>query len=193
MEQTEQQHPIDFERLQPVDDDDRNRRAMFYCHCLNLYGRRILELLINRVEAGEFGDEPCEQIATMGDWQLEAAAKIWACINLHLAGLDHGGADSPAWLLYLFSEAMQEADELFTEPPAIEIIAKHGSWKRERMIKDVAAHVAETLGLKDGAEKVRQELAGLLQASTPYRAELLMYALSQPPEALRAHLEMLGG
>jgi hypothetical protein len=191
MEQTSAN--IDFERFQPIDDDDRNRRALFYCHCLNLYGRRILELLINRVDAGEFGESVRDQLSSLGDWQVEAASKIWACINLHIAGLDHGGADSPAWLLYFFSEAMQEADELFTEPPAIEVIARHGSFKRERMIKDVAAHIADTLGLKNDREKLLAEIAGLLQASTPYRAELLTFALSQPPEALRNHLEMLGG
>lgn len=192
MDLTSQQQ-IDFGRLQPLDDNDRNRRAMFYCHCLNLYGRRILELLINRVDAGEFGEQLSEQLSTLGDWQLEAAAKIWAVVNLHMAGVDHGGTDSPAWLLYLFSEAMAEADQLFTEPPAIEIIRRHGSWKREKMIKDVAADVLDTLGLKHGGEKVQVELQGLLEASTPYRAELLMFALSQPPEALRRHLEMLGG
>lgn len=191
MEQTSEQIP--FDRLQPQDDDDRNRRALFYCHCLHLYTKRILELLLNRADTGEFGEAVGVHSAVVADWQMEAAYKILTCIQLHLSGLDHGGTDSPAWLLYFFSEAMQEADELFPEPTAMEIIAKHGSWKREKMIRDVATHTREVLGFDEDYEKLQHELEANIQAANSYRGELLLFALSQPPEALRRHLEMLGG
>lgn len=191
MEQTSEQIP--FDRLQPQDDDDRNRRALFYCHCLHLYTKRILELLLNRADTGEFGEAVAVHSAVVADWQMEAAYKILTCIQLHLSGLDHGGTDSPAWLLYFFSEAMQEADELFPEPTAMEIIAKHGSWKREKMIRDVATHTRQTLAFDEDYEKLQHELEANIQAANSYRGELLLFALSQPPEALRRHLEMLGG
>jgi hypothetical protein len=191
MEQTSEQLP--FDRLQPQDDDDRNRRSLFYCHCLHLYTKRLLDLMVNRADAGEFGEPVATSVPLLADWQLESASKILTCINLHLAGLDHGGSDSPAWLLYFFSEAMTEADELFPEPSAMEIIAKHGSWKREKMIRDVATHVREVLGFTDDVEKLQHELEANLQASNTYTAELLLFALSQPPDALRRHLEMSGG
>jgi hypothetical protein len=192
-DQPQQVQEVNWERLQPKDDEDRNRRALFYCHCIHAYSKRTLDLLLTRADSGEFGEALQEQIPLLNDWQLESAYKILTCISLHMAGLDHGGNEAPTWLIYFFSEAAQETDELFPEPPAIEIIGKHGSWKREKMVSDVAKHASQLLGLTEGAEQFQSTLAQVLVQSTTYRAELLLFGLSQPPEALRRHLEMLGG
>jgi hypothetical protein len=191
MEQTSEQLP--FEDLQPQDDDDRNRRALFFCHCIYLYSKRMLELLMNRADTGEFGDAVQHHVKMVSEWQVDGAFKILTCINLHMAGLDHGGSDSPAWVLFFFSEAARETDEMFPEPTAIEVIARHGSWKREKMVRGVAEHILEILGFTEDKEALQKEIESNLVESAPYRTELLLFALSQPPEALRNHLESLAG
>lgn len=191
---------LQIERLEPEDGEDLLRRSLFYCHCLHLYSKRTLELLLNRADAGEFDPDMDGQIALVSDWQLESIYKLITCISLHMAGLDNIGGDAPAWLIEFFSGAARETDELFPNPLAIDIIARHGSWKREKMIRDVVRHVCEILGFEeeqsespDAAPLFSAELRRFLAESANYRSELLLFALSQPPEALRRQLEMLAG
>lgn len=204
---TAQQLPLD--RLEPADDEDRLRRALFYCHCLHLYSKRTIELLLNRCDAGEFGPTLQERVPQLTDWQLESAYKLITCIHAHMAGLDHCAEDTPPWVLDFFSDIARETDELFPTPAAFDVIQKHGSWKREKMVRDVAAHTSEILKFTEaeGApagtaelctsgshnDEFNAQLGQFLIDSASYRSELLLFALSQPIEALRRHLEVFNG
>lgn len=187
--QTAQQSAI--ERLRPTGPEDQLRRALFYCHSLHQYAKRSLEVLIARGDSGEFGPQIQQQVPLLTDWQLESSYKLLTCISLHMTGLDNSGETTSAWLLEFFSDAASETDELFASPTAMSVIQKHGSWKRDRMIRDVATNVSEILQFSKENELFNQQLEQFLVGTASYRSELLLFALSQPLEALRRHLDSL--
>ncbi len=191
MEDPRTAQQIAIERLQPAQAEDQLRRALFYCHCLHQYSKRTLELLISRCDSGEFGLQIQEQVPLLSDSQLESSYKLLTCISLHMTGLDNSGETASDWLLEFFSDAASETDELFESPTAMSIIQKHGSWKRDRMIHDVANNVCEILKFSEGNEAFNQQLEQFLVETASYRSELLLFALSQPIEALRRHLDSL--
>lgn len=182
---------IAIERLQPAGSEDQLRRALFYCHCLHQYSKRTLELLIIRCDNGEFGPLVQEQVPLLSASQLESCYKLLTCISLHMTGLDNSLDSASDWLLEFFSAAAGETDELFESPTAMSIIQKHGSWKRDKMIHDAATDVCQILNFSEDNESFHQQLEQFLVETASYRSELLLFALSQPIEALRRHLDSL--
>lgn len=182
---------IALERLQPAGPEDQLRRALFYCHCLHQYSKRTLELLIARCDNGEFGPRVQEQVPLISASQLESSYKLLTCISLHMTGLDNSLDTASDWLLEFFSTAAGETDELFESPTAMSVIEKHGSWKRDKMIHDVANNVCQILDFSEESESFNHQLEQFLVETASYRSELLLFALSQPTEALRRHLDSL--
>ena len=182
-----------IERLQPSDQEDAVRRALFYCHALQSYCKKQVDALIEHGLAGDFGGEVaavCE--AGIPGWSLERALKELTCISLHLAGLDQASENPPAWLMDFLFESLGEADLLFPEPSAAEVIQQHGSWKEERMTHDAAVSICLSLGFGEKSEQAALPISDFLTGARPYRSELLVFALSQPPEVLRHHLMLFG-
>ena len=70
MENSGTAQSIPLDRLEPKNEEDRMRRALFYCHCLHLYSKRSIELLIGRIESGELSEELQEQVPQLTDWKL---------------------------------------------------------------------------------------------------------------------------
>jgi hypothetical protein len=183
-----------LENLEPQDLEESLKRALVYCHCLHAYSKRHIEALLTRVRAGEFG-EGFNHIVESGisDYSFGKALKILTCISVHIVGLDRCGQNGPNWLIDFLFETLRETDNLFPDPGAEEIIQRHGSCLKGQMIHGIAIDACEALGLGAG-EKSLAPAAALeqsLSGAGPYLSELLVFALSQPFDALRNHLQTL--
>jgi hypothetical protein len=156
------------------------------------YCKRHLEHLIARCELGEFGDV-LQDLTSEGlsDWSFSSAVKVLTCMCLHMVGLETCDAEGPPWLIEFLYESLKEMDEQFLTPMAREIIEEHGSLAPEKMVRDTATHVLQRLGLPPEAEEARREVEQFLITTRPYRQELLVFALSQPTEALRRQLQLM--
>ena len=193
MEQVDATAQSVLQKLQPADAEDSVGRSLFYSHCLHLYCRRQVDLLINRAIAGEFGVYGQETIERgVSDWDIGIATKLLTGISIHMVGLDTCSENGPEWLVEFLFEAMRESDEVFPEPPVSDILETHGSWKPEKMAGDVATHACHTLGFAADSDQAIAVLQQFLIGSGPLRTELLVFALSQPFDALRLHLQQFG-
>jgi hypothetical protein len=179
-----------FAAMEPEDEEDFLKRALFYAHCLDGFCRKQVETMIQSGRIGEYGPEiqnVCEN--GISDLGFGKATKELTCISLHLVGLDHCENQEPAWLVEFLFESIRETDRLFPEPSAQEVIRKHGSWKEEHILGGIAMNACRNLGFGED-EQIRSALENFLTASRPVRSELLALALTQPFAVLRETLEL---
>lgn len=169
----------------PEDEDLTIRRAIFFCHSLNGHLRQNMLRLIDRLNAGEFGDVQNE----IEEWTFDQMIKEMTSSYVHLAGLDQGGASSPEWLTEFLFEAQQEADSICPEPAAIEIIEKRGAMTATEMLTDLDQFASQVLGISEN-EAAQNWLREFLAFSENFTSELLALCLSQPLEALSKHLQL---
>ena len=183
---------VPIRKRQPKDADDALKRALFYAHSLHRYCKRHIDQLIARCDQGEFGEMLQElTIDGVSDWSFASAVKILTCMNIHLVGLETCDTDGPPWLIEFLFEALKEMDDQFPAPMAREILEEHGRALPDKMIKGTAIHVVQQLGLPPEAEDALHVVEQFLITTKPYRNELLIFALSQPTEALRRQLRLM--
>lgn len=176
---------VPLEVYEPVDDAEHAKRARCFSHAVQKFCERQVESILQRCEAGEFG-ETTQEIAAdeISEWSIASGAKLFTCINLHLTGLEQSQDDGPPWLIDFLFEALRDSDDIHPSPGAAEVIREHGSWKVRKILNDTATHLCALLGLPRENDQLTEAVVGLIADSAENRSELLLFALTQPIESL---------
>lgn len=170
----------------PEDEDAAIQRAIFFAHSLNGHLRQNLLRMIDRCEAGEFGNEVHPEVEELS---FDEAIKEIMSSLIYLVGFDQGGTSAPEWLNDFLFASQEEADSICPEPPAVEVIERRFAMNAEQMLDDIENAVSQTLGIAEFSD-VKKWLREFLQFSQHYANELLALCLSQPIEALNKHMQM---
>lgn len=192
MEQTSLEILRVDDRIRPKSEDDGLRRALFLCHSLHPYCAKQVRVFLKRCRDGEFGQEIEESVqGDVPDWQISEATKELATMSLHLTGIDQGALNAPQWLIEFLIEGLKEADELYPEPGAESIITAYADIEDAELEEALAGKLRATLGVPHD-EAAHTAWRQVLETMKPYRNELLIFALTQPPDTLRQHLQLIG-
>lgn len=171
-------------------DEETHHRAQFYCQAAFAHVRQNFNYVLTRCRGGEFGPEVKRAIEdNVDEWTFREALKEATGTCLHLSGWDQGGPKAPVWLIRFLFDCLKESDELGPEPTSLKIVEKRGSLAPEEMLQDLNSSICMLFGIgtETGAAAV---LATQMRMSRGFFGELLLIALTQPDEALEAHLEM---
>lgn len=174
------------ELWKPEDEDIAIQRAIFFAHSLNGHLRQNLLKMIDRCEAGEYGEETHPEVE---EQSFDEAVKEIISSLVYLVGFDQGGTSAPPWLNDFLFASQEEADSICPEPPAVEVIERRFTMGAEEMIDDIENAVSAKLGITEFTN-VREWLRDFLLFSQNYTNELLALCLSQPIEALNKHLQL---
>lgn len=183
---------LSLDRFQPADRGEVVKRALYYCHSVHLCCRRQTRMLLAQASGGQLGEQMREAVAHgVSEWGFNSAVKILTVTSLHVIGLARCSQAAEPWLVDFLFETLKEADELFATPTAEEVIETHGAYRRDRMLFDVAEHTLEALGLPLDDPNGLAMLQRFLSDFESSGDELLVFALSQPDEAMGHHLRSL--
>jgi hypothetical protein len=192
VEQTSLEIATVDDRIRPKNEDDGLRRALFLCHSLHPYCAKQVRVFLKRCRDGEFGPDVEESVRDeVPDWQIAEATKELATMCLHMTGVDQGALNAPPWLIEFLIESLKEADMLFPEPVASSIITAYADIDEAELDEALAFKLRATLGVPPD-ENAHNAWMKVLETMRPYRNELLFFALTQPPDTLRLHLQMMG-
>lgn len=162
--------------LKPKNKADETARARFVAHSVSAHLRMQLR---NVLQAHGTTDEP-------GNSTLETPTKKLAVVSLHLAALEQGGTENPAWFVDFIFAAMRQLDRMTEQPTSRSLIELHGQWVRDEIISGVVSNALS--GVKTAEkDQVAQQLTEHLNSDQAYRAELLDFALTQPIAMLEEH------
>ncbi|MBS1957318.1 MAG: hypothetical protein JST89_24230 [Cyanobacteria bacterium SZAS-4] len=120
--------------------------------------------------------------------QSESALKILTCISIHLAGIEGGGAENPAWFIDFLFNALRASDARTFRPTARSVLEQYGSIKPELMSIMGARFALAELRLTDSSEF--ESLGKTIFESRSHRLESLKLALSGSKEKLSQVLEV---
>lgn len=192
MEQTSLEIARVDDRVRPANEQEGLRRALFLCHGLNAHCAKQVRVFLKRCRDGEFGLEVEESASgEVPDWQIAEATKELLTMSLHLTGLDQGASEAPIWLLEFLIDGLKESNMLFPEPSAETIIAAYGNIAEEDLVGALSGKLCATLGIPS-EETALASWRESLETNKSYRNELLFFALTQPPDTLRQHLQLIG-
>ncbi|HEY9867749.1 MAG TPA: hypothetical protein V6D08_00960 [Candidatus Obscuribacterales bacterium] len=125
----------------------------------------------------------------LSDNEFSAAVKELTCITIYLTVVEHGGEAAPSWLSRFLFIALRATDKIVPQPRAREIMQTHefvsGS---EDIALDASVSACRAMGFGDAAAHAAVPIQIFLLQNTAYRSDVLRYALTQPLEALRAHV-----
>lgn len=177
-------------RFEPSDVDEGLTRALFLTHAVHAHWHKLLGIFLDKCRSGEFGQETSQVLAAgTSEENIALASKELVTASIHIAGLDQGGPNAPMWLIRLLFESQQESDEMLPEPFAADIIAELGEMELNSMLEAIAGAIAERFDLP-AEDRIDDWLFRALESSRLFVSELLVFALSQPIEALQDHLSL---
>ncbi len=192
-ESTQQESRFVFQKITDAlkpPDEETHHRAQFYCQASFAHVRQNFNYVLNRCRSGEFGVEVKRAVdENVDEWTLREALKEATGTCLHLAGWDQGGPKAPVWLIRFLFDCLKESDELYPEPSSLKIVEKRGSLSPEEMLQDLNSSLCMLFGFEPDTA-AGAVLATQMRLSRSLFGELLLVALSQPDDALEAHLEM---
>lgn len=178
--------------MQPADAEEANKRALYYCHSVYLCCKQQITSLLKHAGAGNLGAPARDAlIAGVSEWSANSATKILTCVWLDMIVMSRCANGAQPWLVEFLFEALRETDELFPNPSAEDIMAKYVGLSHYRMLEDTVEHVQRVIGFPPDAYAAASLLKRFLAESQAMGDELLVFALSQPGQALRDHLQML--
>lgn len=171
-------------------DEETHHRAQFFCQAAFAHVRQNFNYVLNRCRSGEFGPDIKKSVDdNVDDEILQQALKEATGTCLHLSGWDQGGPKAPVWLIRFLFDCLKESDELYPNPSSLEIVEKRGSMPPEEMLSDLNGALCSLFGI-DKSSGAAIVLATQMNMSRGFFGELLLIALTQPDDALEAHLEM---
>lgn len=183
---------LSLSRMQPATEAEALKRALYYSHSIHLCCTRQLRNILEIAASGQLGPQIAQKATTgVSEWNFSSAAKIMTCVNMHMTGLSRCAANAESWLVQFLFDSLHETDELFSTPMSEDIIEGLGTWEHDKMVVEAARQIAGALGFPPEAVSLLQLLQHFLIESEATGDELLVFALSQPAEALRQHLQTL--
>lgn len=179
--------------LQPQDKEEESERAIYVATVLSAGCADFVQGFVIDCRAGDMGGD-LQKAATkqFSDREFSGAVKELTCISIYLTVLDQGGEAAPEWLSKLLFLSLKATDKIVPQPRAREIMQTHEFVTGLADIcLDASVSCCRTLGFGDAANHAAVLMQIFLLQNTPYRTDVLRYALTQRLEALRAHVASL--
>ncbi len=173
------------EALKPTTRDDKNARATFLAHSFFARSGAYVRVASEQLSL-EFGGM-FDPSMTLDPLVFEQAAKKLAVMSVHLAGLECGGTDNSEWFMDFLFAAHLELDRMTAQPSARALIEMHGQWIVSEIISGVSQNAASSVEPAMLRESVVRQLIDLLSEDVGYRADVVVFALSESWAVLQEH------
>ena len=177
--------------LEPKDRADGSQRLAFFASAIAVCCGKALQSLLSRSRNGEFG-ETCQKATSkvFSDQQCTSAVKNLAAIFIYLVMVDVGPT-APQWLLSFLATSAQALDRLVGGPTVKEILQVHEFVTGYDVCPEAGLDICRTMGISQMTTEFAVPVKQFLEGSQKMRYDILLFALSQPYEALDQKLEEL--
>jgi len=179
--------------LQPKSKEEEAERAIYVATVISAGCADFVQSFVIDCRAGEMGSElQTAANKRFSDQEFGGAVKELSCISIYLTVLDHGGENAPDWLSKMLFISLKATDKIVPQPRAREIMQAHEFVTGlEDICLDASVSACRTLGFGDSATHAAILMQIFLLQNSPYRTDVLRYALTQTLEALTAHVASL--
>lgn len=133
---------IDVTALQPENDEDFRRRALYLAHLHRINTRQFLSGYMSSAKSGDFGLRAKKSIAKLSNETFSDVVKEFTCAGVYMTAIEQFERDSsPDWLEQFFGASLRGIDELVYGISVINMIERLYS----DSIAEMSIRVAEDL------------------------------------------------
>lgn len=178
--------------FEPANENDRRMRALYFATALGVKSVRLVgEWIDYCLKPGSFGKPDFDRDTLEKELHHEAVKELLG-LSIWLTMVDQLDSEVPKWLRDFFVDCWWASDELYPQPSSRNIMREYqGNLGVKEVCRAVSSKLCHKLGLGSTKGDAPLVLGEMLWEAGPSRADLLVFALSQPLDALDNDIETL--